>query len=99
MLLILAVFVFTLATAGRAGCSSSAVLKAAGIGGTAEVGLLAWVSRLWQEYNKFSFLLLLCRSTNLKPADVMKVVGAVYFGRARQGRSAITPASRIGSLT
>jgi hypothetical protein len=33
MLLILAVFVFTLATAGRAGCSSSAVLKAAGIGG------------------------------------------------------------------
>jgi hypothetical protein len=80
--LIAIVFFVALLTAVRTGASVPAILGVAGIGGGCEAGLLTWVWRLWKEYNKFGFLLILSRS--LPPEDLMKAVGAMFFAPGTQ---------------
>jgi hypothetical protein len=78
--LIAVVFFSSVFTAIRAGGSVGTVLSIGGVGGGFEAGLLAWASRLWKEYNKFGFLLILSRG--LSPEDLMKTVGAMFFAQS-----------------
>jgi hypothetical protein len=77
--LILMVFIAALATGVKTGNSATSLLSIGGIGTGCEAGLMTWVFRLWREYNRFGFLLIL--SQRLSPEDLMKAVGAMYFGK------------------
>jgi hypothetical protein len=77
--MVLIVLIAALIATFKLGATTNTVLEIAGVGSGAEAGLLAWVLRLWSEYNKFVFLLILSQS--LSPEEFTKVVLSMFLNK------------------
>jgi hypothetical protein len=77
--MVFVVLVAALFVTFKQGATTGAVLRIAGVGSAVEAGLLAWVLRLWSEYNKFVFLLML--SQGLSPEEFTKVVLSMFLSQ------------------
>jgi hypothetical protein len=71
LFLVLIVFVAAIITIPKDG-SLKMLLGVVGVGTGSEIGLLAWILRIWAEYNRFAIIMVLCQ--RLDPEELMRVM-------------------------
>ncbi len=81
LFLAVVVFVATLIVSPKNG-SLQALLTVVGVGTSFEAGILAWVLRVWSEYNRFAILQILC--TRLGPEELMRSMLALNFSQGKR---------------